>query len=228
MYTYIKLLIFVLLTAISPSTLLSHQDHHHSTNHDSHGIFPDDPWIHHHDHKIHRFYIHKVSHEFSTEFDLHSHDYGHLGRVVQSNFSLRKNYSFYNVENKLTLSAYARVFFSSFKNSATVMDVYDHSEKGIGQIWGTMFFTTAPAKFYFYNEVGDTVGIAYLDKDRCTYRVYDATDSALIAVYRRHFVRGDVDHWEVDIIDSDAIDARLHIAFASFAIDTQGDFRQDN
>lgn len=187
-----------------------------------------EPVFEHHHPRPHQIIVTKKDYNFEEDFDIDS-DMGHLGNVVQSSFSLRKNYSYYNHHGDLVSSAYVRMMsFGSLMNSATVMDVYDASGTQVGLIEGTLIFTMAPAKFYFYDAHGEVRGIAYLDNDKCSYTVYHPHhNQKIIASFNRVFIRDAQDYWIIDVIDPEAIDPRLLVSFGAFAVDTQATFRPD-
>jgi uncharacterized protein YxjI len=168
-------------------------------------------------------------HDYTLEdhFDVDS-NHGHIGNVVQSSFSLRKNYAYYDWHGNLESSAYVRFLsFGTLFTSATAMDIYDAKGSPIGEIEGS-FFTFSPAKFYFYDGHNVLKGIAYLDNDRSSFTIYHPEHfQKIIAIYSRIFVRDVQDWWVVDIIDSEAIDYRVLISFGAFAVDTQGEYKED-
>lgn len=173
--------------------------------------------------------ISQKDYNFETNFDVDS-EHGHLGYISQSSFSLRKNYTFYDRDGLVSASAYSRLLsFGTIRQAATVMDVYDGEGKQVGLIEGTLIFTTAPAKFYFYDSKNKVVGIAYMDKNRSSFTVYDpVNDKRIIASYNRIFERDVLDHWEIEVIDTKSIDLKVLVSFGAFAIDTQEQFREDN
>ncbi len=181
------------------------------------------------DHKpiFNQLIISKHDYTLEDHFDVNS-NFGHIGNVIQSSLSLRKNYAYYNWHGNLESSAYVRFFsFGTLFTCATAMDIYDAQGFPIGEIEGS-FFTFAPAKFYFYDGQSVLKGIAYLDNDRCTFTLYHPTHSQkIIAIFSRVFVRDVQDWWIADIIDQEAIDYRVLISFGALAVDTQGEYIED-
>jgi hypothetical protein len=173
--------------------------------------------------------ITKRDYRFEEDFDVDS-DFGHLGSIVQSSFSLRKNYSFYDHEGNAIFYAYGRVFsLGSLITSATVLDVYDHMGQNLVGSFEGALLTLYPSKFYFYDFSGICIGIAYMDNDKCSFVIYHPTHSQkILAIYTRVFVENVQDWWQIDIVEPGAIDWRLLISFGAFAVDTQAEYRADD
>ncbi len=171
--------------------------------------------------------ISKHEYTFEEHFDVDS-NLGHIGNIVQSSLSLRKNYAYYDQHGNLQSSAYVRFFsLGTILTSASTIDIYDSEGNAIGLVEGSIF-TTSPAKFYFYDRDNNLTGIAYLDNDRCSFTVYHGTHSKkVVAIFTRVFVRDVQDWWVVDIIDHEAIDYRILATFGAFSVDTQAEYKED-
>jgi hypothetical protein len=171
--------------------------------------------------------ISKRDYTLEEHFDVDS-NLGHIGNIIQTNLSLRKNYAYYDQHGDLESSAYVRFFsLGTFLTSASTIDIYDANGKAIGLIEGSIF-TTSPAKFYFYDRDNNLTGIAYLDNDRCCFTVYHAKHSKkVVAIFTRVFVRDVQDWWVVDIVDHEAIDYRVLATFGAFTVDTQAEYKED-
>lgn len=172
--------------------------------------------------------ISKRDYALQENFDVDSES-GHLGNVVQSSLSIRKNYKYYNHHGELVSSAYLKLpSFGSLMTKATVLNVYDARDRFIGSVEGAII-TWSPSQFYFYDADGKLKGTAYMDNDRCSFTIYHPKhEQKILATYNRVFVRDVQDWWMVDIIDPEAIDPRLLITFGAFAVDTQGEYRKDD
>jgi hypothetical protein len=169
--------------------------------------------------------------DYSTQrnFDLNS-EQGHLGHFVKKKICNFRGWTyFYNTQGHCQFMLNKRVlYFKGRSPAAAALDVQDASHQFIGSMEGA-FFRRVPAKFYFKDDKGNYLGIAYMDKECSSYTLYDyKQNEKIIAIFRRNFVQDVTDNWEVEIIDPEAIDARLLAAFAAFAVDTQSIFKVDN
>ena len=108
------------------------------------------------------------------------------------------------------------------------ISIKDSCDHDIGFIDGELL-SIEHAKFSISDyEKGGVVGVAYLDCDHTGFTVVDpCNDKRVIASYKREFVRDTVDCWHVDVYEPEAIDLRILKVFAAFAVDTQGDFKED-
>jgi hypothetical protein len=88
--------------------------------------------------------------------------------------------------------------------------------------------TSEPAKFSIYDKNGTRVGIAYMELANAGIAiVHPEKTNHIIARLTRNFVREQVDHWDVVVYDTDAIDPAVIKVFAGFAVDKQEYFKAD-
>ncbi len=172
--------------------------------------------------------ISRKDYSFESDYDVDSNQ-GQIGNVVQNFFSFRKNYSLYSNQGELIFFASVRLFsLGSLWKSATALDIYDSIGQRLGTIKGTLL-TKCPAKFYFYDSLKKLCGISYLDKARTNFTVVNPNNQRhILATFDRQILKEQVDRWVIELMDSNAIDPRLFISFASFLIDTQASFRIDD
>ena len=81
----------------------------------------------------------------------------------------------------------------------TKIDVDDVPGNKVGVIDGQVM-TTEPAKFSFYDELGNRVAIASLDKNCMGFSIVDPENSAFVlARLTRNFILDTLDNWDVVI-----------------------------
>lgn len=176
--------------------------------------------------------INAVMHErkftFSTYYAVES-DAGPVGNVVKQSLRLRTGYEYYDAHGVNLANGYLRVLsLGAFYTWAGVMDVYDHNDERIGWIEGAVL-TLLPSKFYIYNGNGDLVALAYMDGNCMGFTLTDPVNELkILGTLNRVFVPDVADHWIIKVSDPDSLDSRLLYTFCAFAIDNQGDFREDN
>jgi hypothetical protein len=204
----------------------SHEEHgHHHGHHNNHGHGHND-----HDH-AYKFSIHQKDYRFSTVFEMDSHAKPH-GTVVKSKLRwlkpLRDSYDVYDKDGEWVATGISRVFcLGLFRAWGAEFDVYDTNGNVIGVIDGQVV-TAESAKYSIYNKSGQRVGIAYLDLTNAGIAiVHPEKTNHIIARLTRNFVRDQVDHWDVVVYDTDAIDSAIIKVFAGFAVDYQEYFKAD-
>lgn len=89
-------------------------------------------------------------------------------------------------------------------------------------------FTTAQAKFNFYDQNDRLVGVAYLDYDKSVFTLMNSSQNERnLGILKRHFIPGATDDWEVVLYDVESLDLRLFKIFSAFAVDHQDYFKKD-
>jgi hypothetical protein len=188
---------------------------------------------HRHDHHDHgyKFSIHQKDYRLSTVFEMDSHGKPH-GNVEKSSLRwlkpLRNSYDVYDKDGKWTATGISRIFcWGLFYAWGAELDVYDTADNVIGLIDG-QFVTSESAKYSIYNKKGDRVGIAYMDLTNAGISIVRPENTnQIIARLTRNFVRDQVDHWDVVVYDTDAIDPAIIKVLAAFAVDYQEYFKAD-
>ncbi len=194
---------------------IEHHRHHHG----------------HHDHNTYKFSIHQKSYRFSTVFEVYSHGNPH-GRVEKSKlrpfWPLRDSYDVYNKDGEWIATGISRIFcLGLFRAWGAEFDIYDTAGNVIGVIDGQVV-TSESAKYSIYDKHGARVGIAYMEQENAGIAiVHPERTNHIIARLTRKFVRDEVDHWDVAIYDTDAIDPAIIKVFAGFAVDYQAYFKAD-
>lgn len=154
---------------------------------------------------------------------------GSYGNVIKNKVRLTTNYHYYDPQGNHTASAYPRILsLGAFFTWAGEIDLYDANGKWLGLIEGSMM-TLLPSKFSFYNDKSQLIGTGYMDADCLGVTILDPnTETKTLAHLRRIFVKDVTDHWTLSISNPNDIDPRFIYLFAAFALDNQGDFREDN
>lgn len=175
--------------------------------------------------------LHLIMHErdfmLSTYYQIDS-DETPLGNIIKTKLSLRTSYEYHYSNGALGSNAYLRIMsLGSMFTWAGVMDIYDENGDRLGLIEGAVV-TLLPSKFSFYDNNNKLVAVAYMDKDCMGFTITDPyNDFRTIAHLHRIFVRDVVDHWTISVFDRITIDPRLLYTFCAFALDNQGDFKED-
>lgn len=165
---------------------------------------------------------------FSTVFDMATDKFS-LGSVVKSVFHVRTHYDAYDRFGLYEGQGICRSFTSlgAFYTWATEIDVYNAEGDKVGMIDGQAV-STEPAKFSFYDELGQRVAIGYLDQNCMAFTLVDPDNSSFVlARLSRIFVQDAVDSWDVVIYHPERLSSRLVKIFAAFACDTQHKFKPD-
>jgi len=198
-------------------------DPNHGHGHHHHG---------HHDHeRTYKFSIHQKSYRFSTVFEMDSHGKPH-GTVVKSKLRwlkpLRDSYDVYDKDGEWIATGISRIVsLGLFGAWGAKFDVYDAENNVFGMINGQVV-TSESAKYSIYDKNGTRVGIAYMELENAGIAiVHPEKENHIIARLTRNFVRDQVDHWDVAVYDTDAIDPAIIKVFAGFAVDYQDYFKAD-
>ena len=177
------------------------------------------------------FSVHQKDYKLSTVFELDAQGMPY-GSVVKSSFRLlkplRDSYDVYDENGNWTATGISRVFCAGlFKPWGAEFDIYDTSGSPIGVIDGQVV-TTESAKYSIYNAEGVRIAIAYLDLSNAGIAiVHPEKNTKIYARLTRQFVQNQIDHWEVNIYDTTAVDPNIVKVFAAFAVDYQEYFKQD-
>lgn len=171
--------------------------------------------------------MHERKFTFSTYYAIEAKG-GALGNVVKQSLRLRTAYEYFDEHGSNLANGYLRVLsLGAFYTWAGVMDVYDHNDERIGLIEGAVL-TLLPSKFYIYDNLGDLKAMAYMDANSMGFTITDPhNEMKILGTLNRVFVPDVTDHWLININDADSLDPRLLYTFCAFAIDNQGDFRED-
>lgn len=162
---------------------------------------------------------------WSTYFEMQNKE-SYVGRVVKNHYNVRTVYDLYDSKNTFEAQGICQVLsLGSLYPWAKDIDVYDHQGRKIGFIDGQLL-TTAAAKYGFYNACDVLVANAFLDAQSSGFTIM-TPDERTIARLKRNYIQDDLDFWNVDIYDGDAIDVRLLKVFSGFAIDFQEFFKED-
>lgn len=103
------------------------------------------------------------------------------------------------------------------------IDLYD-AESFIGMIDGKVF-TKARAKFVFYNNIGDSIGVAYLNNENADFIIVSPKDEATILADLKGKAFGDLSSWEMKSFHQPSLfDERLLKVFAAFVADYHARF----
>ncbi len=177
------------------------------------------------------FSVHQKDYKLSTVFELDA-DGKPYGSVIKSSLRflkpLRDSYDVYDENGTWYATGIGRIFCTGlFKPWGAEFDVYDTRGNRIGVIDGQVV-TTESAKYSIYNANGDRVAIAYLDLSNAGIAiVHPEKTTKIYARLTRKFVQSQIDHWEVNIYDTEIIDPRIIKVFSAFAVDYQEYFKAD-
>jgi len=163
---------------------------------------------------------------WSTYFEMQGKD-SYIGRVVKNHYNVRTVYDLYDSKNRFEAQGVCQVLsLGAVYPWAKDIDVYDQYGLKIGFIDGQLL-TTAAAKYGFYDSRDVLVANAYLDVQSSGFTIM-TPDERTIARFKRNYVQDDLDYWNIDVYDAEAIDMRLLKIFSGFAIDFQEFFKEDN
>ncbi len=161
----------------------------------------------------------------STYFEMQGKE-GYCGRIVKDHFNIRTVYDLYDPRNRFEAQGVCQVLsLGALYPWAKDIDVYDRYGNKIGFIDGQLL-TTAAAKYGIYNARDVLVANAYLDAQSSGFTIM-TPDERTIARFKRNYIQDDLDFWNIDIYDTNAIDLRLLKVFSGFAIDFQEFFKED-
>jgi hypothetical protein len=189
-------------------------------------------WTHLSAEEIQKFNICQKDYRFSTVFEMESQGRSQ-GMIIKTSLRflkpLRDAYDAYDKDGNWEATGIGRVFcLGFFRPWGAEFDVYDTEGSRIGVIDGQLF-SSESAKYSIYNEVGERVGIAYMDLTNAGFSiVHPEKTTKILARLTRDFVQDQVDQWEVANYAPEAIDERILKVFAAFAVDKQEYFKEDN
>lgn len=163
----------------------------------------------------------KNEYRFSTYFELIGKK-SYEGRVIKESLRVRTTYDLYDAKGDYEGQGICRALsLGSLYNWAREIDVYGKDGNKIGFIEGKVF-TTAQAKFHFFDQTSRLVAIAFLDFESagCTICDPEVNEKVLGLLTRKISVKSE-DEWEAIIYDSHAVDPKLIKIFSAFIADTQ-------
>lgn len=177
--------------------------------------------------KKYSFSISKKTYMFSTVFEIDSPELG-ASQLVKNKISLNTKYSLESDKGIEAVGTARILSMGSLFAWAKDIDIYDQKGAYVGMIDGEAL-TTAEAKFSFYDDQGNQVGIAYLDENKVGFTlVHPEKPARVIARFSREYVPGTIDSWNVKVYHGEDIDMRLIKIFSAFAIDSQAEFKEDH
>ena len=182
--------------------------------------------------EVPNYNICQKDYRFSTVFEMESQGRSQ-GMIIKTSLRflkpLRDAYDAYDKDGNWEATGIGRVFcLGFFRPWGAEFDVYDTEGSRIGVIDGQLF-SSESAKYSIYNEVGERVGIAYMDLPNAGFSiVHPEKTTKILARLTRDFVQDQVDQWEVANYAPEAIDERILKVFAAFAVDKQEYFKEDN
>ncbi|MBA3721869.1 MAG: hypothetical protein H0W88_05655 [Parachlamydiaceae bacterium] len=161
---------------------------------------------------------------FHTHYKLESPE-GHLGEIIREKMDVKSHFSFYGHRDDHELIAIASVRFFTlgqlFKWS-NIIDIYSPSNELLGKIKGC-FLTTSPAKFEFYNNSEELLGIALMDEDSRGFNLLSPIDNFIIARYTRIINEDGSEYWLLNIYQPDIIPSSFYSLFGAFIFDKEED-----
>lgn len=205
-------LLFTLLAclSISPSHAFAYETHgqNHFNQNDFHNQRPRQIFIRHSDYLI-----------FEGDYDIDC-EYGHLGKIVRSTFSIPSTFTFFNSLGHPSATAHTHFHTWDFHfKPVSYMDIYNEFGQFLGIIDSS--FIGRQAEYFFYDAYEHLVGIARGDYDRCRYVIYHPYDAnRIIATMNRGSVGSITDSWMIEIVDPYAIDTTILLYFGALASHT--------
>ncbi|MCE2983446.1 MAG: hypothetical protein LW832_07765 [Parachlamydia sp.] len=178
------------------------------------------------DHSV-GFRIHRSDYKFSTEFDMNQ-DQHPEGSIVKSVFHVTTHYDLYDRYGIYEGQGVCRLFcLGALYVWGKEIDIYNADGQKMGLIDG-QYATTEPAKFSFYDENGERLAIAYLDKNCTGFIIVDPENTSFIlARLTRNFVEDTIDYWDTEIYFPEKLPVAMVKIFSAFAVDTQDKFKPD-
>jgi hypothetical protein len=171
------------------------------------------------------FEVWQQDYMFSTTLNITS-EHAYLGSIVKSPFRIRTSYELFGPKGDYEGVGICRFITLGGGVWQAQIDLYDTKKIKIGAIEGEAAPHTT-TQFFLYNEERECVGIARLDFSNSKFIiVHPSTEQPLVS-FKRNYVRGIVDYWNVTIHVLDAIDLKLIKIFAAFAVDSQDEFQND-
>jgi hypothetical protein len=176
---------------------------------------------------LNHYRVTRSDYTFSTVFDMATEKKS-VGSVIKSVFHLTTHYDSYDHFGLYEGTGICRLLcLGVFYVWATEIDLYDEIGQRVGMIDGQVV-SSEPAKFSFYNAIGQRVAIGYLDQNFMSFSLVDPHNSALVlARLNRNFILDTVDNWDVVIYHPELIPPQLVKIFAAFVCDTQTKFKPD-
>jgi hypothetical protein len=162
---------------------------------------------------------------FSTYFEMNGKE-SYEGKVIKDAIAVRTVYDLYDQNGDYVAQGICRILsLGTICSWARMVDLYDEVGNTIGLFEGRTL-TTSKASYNFYDGSGAYVACAYLNLDCSAFMIEDAKKRT-IAIMKRQFVTGAIDHWDITIYDDQKVDIRLMKLFSAFAIDHQKYFKPD-
>lgn len=195
--------------SISSSHAFAYENHgqNHFDPHDFHTQRPRQIFIRHNDYLF-----------FEGDYDIDC-EYGHLGKIARSTFSIPSTFTYFNSTGHSAATAHTHFHTWDFHfKPVSYMDIYAN-----GQFLGIIdsSFAGRQAEYFFYDAYEQLVGIARGDYDRCSYVIYDPYDPhRIIATMNRGSVGNIGNSWMIEIVDPYAIDTTLLLYFGALASHT--------
>ncbi len=173
------------------------------------------------------YQVKRSDYTFSTVFDMSTEKLS-MGSVVKSVFHIKTHYDAYDRFGLYEGQGICRISgLGVLYTWATEIDLYDAEGNEAGMIDGQVV-STEPAKFSFYDAIGQRVAIGYLDQHCMGFTLVDPDNSSFIlARLNRNFIQGAVDNWDVIIYHPERISPLQVKVFAAFVCDTQHKFKPD-
>lgn len=180
-----------------------------------------------HDEEILHYRVTRNDYTFSTVFEMAS-DKHSLGSVVKNVFHITTHYDAYDRYGLYEGQGICRLFcLGLFYTWGTEIDIYSSNGEKMGLIDGQMM-SSEPAKFSFYDALGQRVAIAYLDQNCMGFSIVDPNNSTFIlARLNRNYILDTIDNWDVAIYCPERIPLKWIKIFAAFVCDTQNEFKPD-
>lgn len=197
-----------LMTCLSISTVNAFEynafGQNHFDQHEIHSQRPRQIMIRHQDYLF-----------FEGDYDIDC-EYGHLGKIVRSSFSIPSTFTFLNSFGHVAATAHTHFQAWDFHfQPLSYMDIYNEHGQFIGIIDSS--FIGRQAEYFLYDSFEHLIGIAKGDFDRCRYTIYHPYDNKIVAVLSRVNTH---DSWMIEVFDTYAIDTPILVYFGALAAHT--------
>lgn len=175
------------------------------------------------------FVIEKTGYLWSDHYVLDSENLDWVSTVYSRRIRLMTGYDLYNRQGECEVKASENFWCTGLLSSYyTEIDLYEPSGEWMGKIDGQWWTRGAEARYQILDADGRVLAIASLDKTHAGFTItHPDSYQRIVARLKRVYVPEQPDHWEVTVYDTEVLDRRFIQVFAAFAVNRQGDFRED-